>query len=263
MLKIGEFSKLSRLTVKALRYYEKEGLLTPASVDEWTGYRLYETAQLETAARVKAFRQLGLSVGEIKDILGGGDVRLALMHKEKALEREKADIERHLTGIRHILEENNMKYQVTEKTVPETLVYTSETVLDSREDIMTWIPSVGAECLSLNPGLKCARTPYEFCEFLDGEYKENGVRVRHTEAVMERGKENEHIRFSILPAAKVLSVFHKGSYDTIGEAYAYVAKYAEANGYKIASAPRECYIDGCWNKESEEEWLTEIQLPVQ
>ena len=50
MLKIGDFSKLSMLTVKALRFYEKEGLLVPAKVDEWSGYRFYETAQLGTAA---------------------------------------------------------------------------------------------------------------------------------------------------------------------------------------------------------------------
>ncbi len=55
MLKIGEFSKLSQITVKALRFYEKEGLLIPASVDEWTGYRFYNTEQLETAARIKYF----------------------------------------------------------------------------------------------------------------------------------------------------------------------------------------------------------------
>ncbi len=51
MLKIGEFSKLSMLTIKALRFYEKEGLLPPVQVDEWTGYRYYETDQLVTAAR--------------------------------------------------------------------------------------------------------------------------------------------------------------------------------------------------------------------
>ena len=46
MFKIGEFSKLSMLTVKALRFYEKEGLLSPAHVDEWSGYRFYEARQL-------------------------------------------------------------------------------------------------------------------------------------------------------------------------------------------------------------------------
>lgn len=47
MLKIGEFSKLSQMTVKALRFYEKEGLLIPASVDEWTGYRFSQLTSLQ------------------------------------------------------------------------------------------------------------------------------------------------------------------------------------------------------------------------
>ena len=62
MLKIGEFSKLSMLTVKALRFYEKEGLLIPAHVDAWTCYRFYEASQLETAAAIKALRQLDFTV---------------------------------------------------------------------------------------------------------------------------------------------------------------------------------------------------------
>ena len=66
MFKIGEFSKLSMLTIKALRFYEKEGLLIPVHVDEWSGYRFYEAKQLETAATIKALRQLDFSVEEIK-----------------------------------------------------------------------------------------------------------------------------------------------------------------------------------------------------
>ena len=78
MLKIGEFSKLSHTTVKALRFYEKERLLIPASVDEWTGYRFYETAQLETAAKIKSYRQLGLSIEEIRSIFSGEDAGTAI-----------------------------------------------------------------------------------------------------------------------------------------------------------------------------------------
>ena len=156
-----------------------------------------------------------------------------------------------------------MRYQVTEKTIPEMIVYSSETVLAQHMDIMRWIPSVGEECLRLNPGMKCADPPYEFCEFLDGEYRETDVRIRHSEAVAAVGKGNDQIRFRRLPAAKVLSVFHKGSYDSIGEAYAFLMRYAEQNGFHAAGPARECYIDGIWNKESEEDWLTEIQLPIE
>ena len=66
MLKIGEFSKLSKLTVKALRFYQEKGLLIPARVDPWTGYRYYDGAQLEAAARIKALRQLDFTLEQIR-----------------------------------------------------------------------------------------------------------------------------------------------------------------------------------------------------
>ncbi len=262
MLKIGEFSKLSHTTVKALRFYEKEGLLVPASVDEWTGYRFYGSSQLETAAKIKSYRQLGLSIDEIKSIFSGEDVKKILSEKEKELEELQHKTKLQISVIEFILEEKEMKYQVTLKEIPETIVYSSETVLAKYEDAMQWIPSVGEECLRLNPGMKCAEPPYEFCEYLDGEFKDTDVRVRHNEAVTAVGKENERIKFRTLPAAKVLSIYHKGAYDLIGEAYAFITEYAEKNGYEIAGLARESYIDGIWNKESVSDWLTEVQLPI-
>ena len=46
---------------------------------------------------------------------------------------------------------------------------------------------------------------------------------------------------------KALSIFHKGPYAQIGEAYSFIMKYAEENGYKVAGLARESYIDGIWN----------------
>ena len=263
MLKISEFSKLSHLTIKALRFYEKEGLLKPAFVDECSGYRYYETFQLGVAAKIKSYRQLDLSIDEIKAVFNGADVKEILQEKFKSLTKEKQIIESRLSIIKSILEDNEMKYQVTEKVIPEKIVYTAETVLKTYSESMQWIPFVGQECHKLNPDMKCAEPPYEFCEYLDGEYKETDIRIRHNEAVTAFGKESELIKFKKLPEVKVLSIYHKGAYDKIGEAYAFLMKYAEENGYTTAGLARECYIDGIWNKESEEDWLTEIQLPIE
>ena len=263
MLKIGEFSKLSHLTVKALRFYEKEGLLSPKSIDEWTGYRSYETYQLEDAAKIKSYRQLGLTIEEIKAILNGADKKTILTEKAGILKTQKEDIDARLSIINHILEDEEMKYQVTVKEIPANIVYYTEVRVKHFSEMMTLIPELGAECMELNPGLKCVTPPYEFCEYLDGEYKETDIRIRHNEAVECVGKESDRIKFREIPAVKVLSIFHKGAYDEIGEAYAYIMKYAEENSYKVAGLARECYIDGIWNKESVEEWLTEIQLPIE
>ncbi len=262
MLKIGEFSKLSHLTVKTLRYYEKEELLIPKYVDEWTGYRMYETAQLTQVATIKAYRQLGLTIIEIKSIFRGENVLTVLKKKEKALQEQKHEIDIQLSIINHILEEKTMKYQVIVKEIPQVIVYYSEVKLPKYSDMMQYIPAIGQECLSLNPGLKCSEPPYEFCEYLDEEHKDMDVLIRHNEAVESYGKENANIKFRTVPATKVLSIFHKGSYDQIGEAYAFIMKYAEDNGYEGAGLARECYIDGIWNKENVEDWLTEIQLPI-
>ena len=89
MLKIGDFSRLSHLTVKTLRFYEKEGLLLPESIDDWTGYRFYKTSQLEEAAKIKAYRQLGLSIEEIKSIQKGSDMKLIFAAKAEKLKKQK------------------------------------------------------------------------------------------------------------------------------------------------------------------------------
>lgn len=263
MLKIGEFSKLSHLTVKALRFYEKEGLLIPESIDDWTGYRFYETRQLEEASQIKSYRQLGLSIEEIKAIKNGADKKLIFSAKAELLRVQKAELDVRLSIISHILEDEEMKYQVIEKEIPEAIVYYTQVRVKNFSEMMTLIPELGQECHSLNPDIKLANPEYEFCEYLDGEYKESNFLIRHNEAVDRMGVENDRIKFRTIPAVKVLSVFHKGHYDQIGEAYSFLMKYAKENGYKIAGLARESYIDGVWNKESVEEWLTEVQLPIE
>ena len=59
-----------------------------------------------------------------------------------------------------------------------------------------------------------------------------------------------------------LCINHYGAYEKMPHTFAELYAYAEENGYEVSERPRFCYIDGIWNKESVEEWLTEIQLPV-
>lgn len=263
MLKIGEFSKLSMLTIKALRFYEKEGLLVPNQVDEWTGYRYYETNQLETAAMIKALRQLDFSVAQIKAYLDGAPLENALYFKQNELLEKQSDISRKLSVIKYLTEEKEMKYKAVVKEIGECIVYSEERLLESYSEVTTLVLESAKECLRLNPDIECTTPDYCFCEYLDGEHKEKDILTRYSQAVTRAGAENERIKFRTLPATKAICIYHKGPYDNLGEAYAYIMKYAEENGYKASGFPRECYIDGIWNKENPEDWLTEIQLPIE
>ena len=69
MLKIGEFSRLSQISIHALRHYDKLGLLQPSDVDPFTGYRHYTLQQLPRAHRIMALKEMGLSLEQISIML--------------------------------------------------------------------------------------------------------------------------------------------------------------------------------------------------
>src|SRR5688572_22129522 len=72
MLKIGDFARLCRVPVKTLRYYDDLGLITPAHVDAFTGYRYYAVEQLPRLNRLLALKDLGFSLDQIAQILNDG-----------------------------------------------------------------------------------------------------------------------------------------------------------------------------------------------
>lgn len=74
--------------------------------------------------------------------------------------------------------------------------------------------------------------------------------------------ESESIKFMDLLETKCICIYHKGPYYELGKSYAKIMKYIEDNKLEIIDYPRECYIDGIWNKENVEDWLTEIQIPI-
>ena len=69
MLKIGDFSKLSRVSIRMLRHYDDIGLLKPAETDAFTGYRYYREDQLLVIGRITALKDMGFALADIVRIL--------------------------------------------------------------------------------------------------------------------------------------------------------------------------------------------------
>lgn len=262
MYRIGEFSELSKTTIKTLRYYEKEGLLIPSHVDQDTGYRFYETKQLPELAKIISLRQMGLSINNIKSILNGGSLEQILKLRKQELETEISLYNSQLLQINNLLEGKNMEHEVVVKELPSYTVYYKEGVVKDFSDIVRFILQSAGECKSTNPNIKCVEPDYCYVSYLDGEYKETNIKIRYTQAVTEMGIPNENIKFEKLNSVKAACVYHKGAYDNLRESYSFLIKWVEENGYEIAEPIRERYIDGIWNKGSEDEWLTEIQVPI-
>lgn len=113
-------------------------------------------------------------------------------------------------------------------------------------------------------GCKCAEPEYCFNVYHYEEYRDHDIDVSLCQAVTERKEDSDVAKFqTIARVPQAACLLHKGPYRTLRNAYTFAAQWIEQNGYRLAGPPRESYIDGIWNKESEEDWLTELQFPVE
>ncbi len=131
MLKIGEFSRLSRVSIRALRRYDEAGLLVPASIDPFTGYRYYSERQLPSANRIRALRDMGFPLAAVREVLGcyddPGALERCLILQQASAREAMEEAERRLRLLDTALErlrkdESKMRYDVTVKTLPERQV---------------------------------------------------------------------------------------------------------------------------------------------
>ena len=104
MFSIGEFARRSRLSLKALRLYDERGVLVPSRVDQASGYRYYDTAQLEEARLVVMLRQLQLPLAAVKELLACDPADAATRIAEHWRDAEAAHDARHGgdAGVAHL-----------------------------------------------------------------------------------------------------------------------------------------------------------------
>ena len=262
LYKIGMFAAMNHVTVKTLRFYEEQGLLTPALIHPETGYRYYTLSQMAVLHQITALKLAGFTLEEITLLNRGADEETLLLKKKSELLAKIAELTRQIAVVDGYLSQKKTRLSapVLIKTIPETTVACLRTRLETYDCLFDRMPEMGA--LMEKAGCTCALPAYCFTNYLEPGYKDGDILVELCESVVEAKQEIGDLRFKTLPAVQVACVFHKGSYRTFSESYETVLKYIEENGYEIAGEIRESYIDGVWNKDDESEWLSEIQVPI-
>ncbi|MHB1347667.1 MAG: MerR family transcriptional regulator [Candidatus Humimicrobiaceae bacterium] len=268
MLSIGMFSKINRITVKTLRHYDETGLIKPCRVDKKTGYRYYSTEQLPRMHRIISFKQMGLTLDEIKIILNNeSSIKEVLSKRADEVKINLCSEMSKLSQIQNYLgtlegELVKMGYDVIIKQLPEVTIASMRQTVPDYNAFFDLCPNImGREMQRL--GCICAVPEYCFNIYHDGEYKDVNFDVEICQAVTKMKEDSEILKFKkIKEVPYAACALHKGPYQKIGIAYGHILKWIEENHYELADNPRESYIDGIWNKESEEDWLTEVQIPI-
>lgn len=263
LYKIGVFSQMNKITVKALRHYDEIGLLKPYYIDESNGYRYYTSQQLPHLHQILALKEIGFSLEEIKQVMIGASEERLLMKKKSELMFEMAELGKKIASIESYLARDtiNSEYPVITKSLPEVIIASMRVHMSSYAELFEKMPEMGLEMEKT--GCECVDPDYCFTIYYDGEYKEFDVDAEICQAVTEKKHDTEKVKFSVLPEVKLAAcVLHKGPYDTLPNAYSAIVHFIEESGYEIIGHQRESYIDGVWNKDSPQDWLTEIQFPI-
>lgn len=269
MIRIGDFSKISRISVKTLRYYDEMGLLKPVEVDAYTGYRLYEYSQLSRLNRILALKDLGFSLEEIgrllDDALSAEQIRGMLKLREtearQRVQEEAERLKRVEARLRQIEQETIMsKYDVVIKSVGAMKVASVRDVVPTPpEQGRLWNELEGylamnhvrasAPCLSL---------------YHDDEYKERDWDIEVCEPIAADVSESARVKVRELPAVATMAcTIHHGPFTALSEAYDALMKWINENGYEVTGPAREVYIREAKNgSQDDPNTVTEVQFPV-
>lgn len=269
MLKIGDFSKVSRISIRMLRHYDAIGLLVPAEVDDFTGYRYYSEEQLPRAGRIQTLKCMGFGLTVIGDILkkhqNAEEMERFLLDRRAELEGQERIIQEQLyfldNAVKRLRKEGNiMDYSVTLKTLPEREVASVRQIIPAyNQERMLW-EILNREIAPQN--VRQAVPCYGLAIFHDEGFKEGDVDVEIQVAVEGTYKDTEHVIFKKTKPFLMASATYKGSYEQITEANSAVANWINENGYEFDGASFCIYHVSPYEAASPEELVTEVCYPV-
>ena len=268
-LKIGEFSKMMQVTVKTLRHYEQKGLLVPYEVDEWTGYRYYSITQMQRLNTIRGLQRQGFTLEEIKELLEDGAQTPSIEQLTQKIEETERQLQLLTERRNQLLKWMNSHKQI--KTMEKFSIQSlPEIIVASHREVISGYSALGLLCVNkIGPemqrlGCKCPPPGYCFTIEHNQEFCAENIDIEYCEQVEEMGYDSDIIQFKRLPAVeKALCMKHVGPYERFYESFTEALAYMEEQGYRLAGHPRTSYIDGIWNQEDPEKWLSIIQIPIE
>lgn len=269
MLKIGDFSKLARISIRMLRHYDKLGLLVPKVTDNFTSYRYYSEDQLPIAARINALKDMGFSLATIGEILrhyGDQEALARYLAVKQAEVQEEADRAAHRllllkTAIERLRkDENAMNYNVTLRVLPERYVASLRQVIPSYDQEGILWKTMMEETAPLQ-----VRPADDYCGlavFHDEGYKESDVDVEIQGTVKGTYANTEHVVFKTVPPIEYASASYKGTYEHLPAVHQAVANWVRDNGYEFNGSMFCIYHVSPAQTSDPEELVTEVCYPV-
>jgi DNA-binding transcriptional MerR regulator len=284
MLRIGEFSRLSQVTIKALRYYDDMGLLIPAQIDKFTGYRYYTVEQLPRIHRIIAFKELGLSLEQIANLLAddvsSDHIREILRQQEAEIKQRIIDEQARLAQVAFRLRMIDMEDQmptldVIVKSVPPLRALALRTSI-SQENLVANLLAFQAEVEGamaqhdiklVGPWTEIHYVEEFQIDFQDVEFV---LPVADTQTEDVPLKTAGILKLKTLPGLPMAATYIHHSTDAGGSDTRHIAdivpilqRWIVDNGYKLCGTHRTVRHHGPLQHAEYEDWITEFQHEIE
>lgn len=259
MLAIGEFSRLTHLSVRTLRRYHEAGLLEPADVDDATGYRSYSADQIPTAQVIHRLRELDVPLPDVRRILRSPDPHTRAALVADHLQRLEAQLDRTraaVASLQRLLRPDPAPAEVELRAVPAATVAAVEDDV-THDEVIAWYAGAMAELdAAVKEPTGVPGGLYDNALFEEGSghvlvYRPTGDPPR-----------SGRVRPVTLPAVELAVTTHPGEHDDIDVTYGVLGAWVVANALAVAGPVRETYLVGPRDTADPSAWRTEIGWPV-
>lgn len=266
MLSIGEFSRVTRLSIKALRLYHEKGLLVPDRVSLESKYRYYSSSAVERAGVITSLKDMGFSLDEIKDILAGSRDDRAVAAAARA---KMSDVERDLDRLKGMKDTIDLFLRRVEDKEPRE-EYSSEVEVIDLPDILVCGIRFKGRYGDVGPyfgklyracGRQARGKPYNL--YYDGEYKAEGADIEVAVEV-KASFAAEGVTCHALPGGEAVTLVHRGPYEKLSRSYQKLFEFINDKGLEPILPSREQYLKGPGMvfRGNPKKYLTRIVVPV-
>ncbi len=275
MLTIGDFSRMTHLSVKALRHYHDMGVLEPADVDPFTGYRSYDTSQVGSAQVIRRLRDLGMPLDSIAAVLAAPDLEARnreiaahLTRMERQLEQTQASV----AALRALLTGPAVRPSVELRTIAAVTALAVREVVDAAE-LNDWgSEAFDALAAALAAVGLTAAGPYGGLfdgDFFELERSEVTAFVPVTSETGLVGADAGvgldpagRVRLLEIPAVEAAVAVHEGAFSEIDRTYAALGEVVAERAIGVDGPIREYYLVSSADTDDVGKHRTEVCWPV-
>ena len=272
MLTIGDFSRMTHLSVKALRHYHDMGVLEPAAVDPFTGYRSYDTSQVGSAQVIRRLRDLGMPLDSIAAVLAAPDLEARnreiaahLARMERQLEQTQASV----AALRALLTGPAERPAIELRAIPAVPALAVRQVVDAA-DLTAWGGGAfDARAQALAAAGLTAAGPYGALypgDFFELERSEITAFLPVTSG--GGGPDGAgldpagRVRLLEIPAVEAAVAVHQGAFSEIDRTYGALGAAVAERAIGIDGPIREYYLVSSADTDDVAKHRTEVCWPV-